>query len=237
MDTTWEATEIIKRAKEAMNFKSDSDLAAYLGVSRATLSNWQSRRRIDFPLLLSKLHGVDYNWLLTGKGHSATSSTDQCESKMAEGEVQIIHNTKTRELKDDRSVTLYNIEAAANLRSLLAHKHQFVVGNIQIPNIPACDGAVYVSGDSMYPILKSGDIVGFKEISNFSSLIYGEMYLISFTIDNDEYLSVKYVNRSELEGHIKLVSYNTHHDPMDIPFASINALAIVKFSIRRHLMM
>ena len=148
--------------------------------------------------------------------------------------MQIIHNTKTRELKDDRSVMLYNIEAAANLRTLLAHKHQFVVGNIQIPNIPACDGAVYVSGDSMYPILKSGDIVGFKEIGNFSSLIYGEMYLISFTIDNDEYLSVKYVNRSEQQGHIRLVSHNIHHEPMGIP---INAMAIDKFSTRRLLMM
>ena len=54
----------------------------------------------------------------------------------------------------------------------------------------------------MYPILKSGDVVGFKEISNFSSVIYGEMYLVSFCIDGDEYLSVKYVNRSDVEGCI-----------------------------------
>ena len=88
-----------------------------------------------------------------------------------------------------------------------------------------------MSGDSMYPILKSGDIVGFKEIGNFSSLIYGEMYLVSFTIDDDEYLSVKYVNRSELEGHIKLVSYNTNHDHMSIPLLRIHALAPVKSPI------
>ena len=60
----------------------------------------------------------------------------------------------------------------------------------------------------MYPILKSGDIVGFKEISSFSNVIYGEMYLVSFNIDGDEYLAVKYVNRSEIDGCIKLVSYN-----------------------------
>ena len=105
------------------------------------------------------------------------------------------------------------------------------------PSIPLCDGAVYISGDSMYPILKSGDIVGFKEINSFSNLIYGEMYLVSFTIEGDEYLAVKYVNRSEKEGYLKLVSYNAHHDPMDIPFSTINAMAIVKFSIRRHMMM
>ena len=43
-------------------------------------------------------------------------------------------------------------------------RQQYALGRIVIPNIPVCDGAVYVSGDSMYPILKSGDIVGFKSI-------------------------------------------------------------------------
>ena len=100
-----------------------------------------------------------------------------------------------------------------------------------------CAGALYISGDSMYPILKSGDIVGFKEMNSFSNVIYGEMYLVSFDIDGDEYLAVKYVNRSEQEGCIKLVSYNPHHEPMDVPFASIQAMAIVKFSIRKNMMM
>ena len=195
MDTFLDVSGIVKRAKQALNFKKDSELASYLGVSRATLSNWCARNRIDFHLLLNKMRDVD------------------------------------------RSVALYDITAAANLKTLLTNKRQYMVGKIQIPSIPLCDGAVYISGDSMYPILKSGDIVGFKEINSFSNLIYGEMYLVSFTIEGDEYLAVKYVNRSEKEGCLKLVSYNAHHDPMDIPFSTINAMAIVKFSIRRHMMM
>ena len=51
------------------------------------------------------------------------------------------------------------------------------------------------------------------------------------------FMAVKYVNRSEQEGCIKLVSYNPHHEPMDVPFASIQAMAIVKFSIRKNMMM
>ena len=74
-------------------------------------------------------------------------------------------------------------------------------------------------------------------MNSFSNVIYGEMYLVSFDIDGDEYLAVKYVNRSEQEGCIKLVSYNPHHEPMDVPFTSIQAMAIVKFSIRKNLMM
>lgn len=33
--------------------------------------------------------------------------------------------------------------------------------------------------------------------------------------------------------HIKLVAHNPHHEPMDVPFAAIQAMAIVKFSIRK----
>ena len=63
------------------------------------------------------------------------------------------------------------------------------------------------------------------------------MYLASFNNDGDQYYSVKYVNHSDKEDFLKLVSYNTHHELMDIPFAAINAMTIVKFSIRGHMMM
>ena len=235
-DLFFNVADIVKRAKRVLNFKIDADLAAYLGVSRSTLSNWIARNGIDFPLLLEKLKEIDYNWLLVGKGQPVHQAKF-CNDEIVSGEVEMIHNPKTADPVDDRSVPLYDITAAANLKTLLANKQQHVVGKIQIPNIPVSDGALYISGDSMYPILKSGDVVGFKEISNFSNVIYGEMYLVSFCIDGDEYLSVKYINRSEVEGCIKLVSYNPHHEPMDIPLTSIQAMAIVKFSIRKNMMM
>ena len=236
MDTFLDVSGIVKRAKRVMDMRTDSELADYLGVSRGTVSNWCTRNSIDFPLLLKKFHGVDYNWLLTGKG-MPQHRPHYCDSELIQGEVEIIHNPKTPEAMDDRSVVLYDLAAAANLKTLLINKNQFAVGKIQIPSIPVCDGAVYVSGDSMYPILKSGDIIGFKEINNFANVVYGEMYLVAFTIDFDEYLAVKYVNRSEKEGCIKLVSYNSHHEPMDLPFECINTMAIVKFSIRKNMMM
>lgn len=228
--------DIVKRAKLVKGFKADSELAGFLGISRSTLSNWTARNSIDFPLLLGRLSDVDYNWLLTGKG-SPTHHTAFCDSDLVQGEVEILHTPKTVDPVDDRSVTLYDISAAANLKTLLADRPQYALGKILIPNAPRCDGAVYVSGDSMYPILKAGDIVGFKSIRDFSDVIYGEMYLVSFQRGGDEYLAVKYVNHSEQPGCIRLVSYNAHHDPMDLPLTAINAMAIVKFSIRKNMMM
>ncbi|WP_302323250.1 helix-turn-helix domain-containing protein, partial [Bacteroides caecimuris] len=52
MDTNLDVLGIIKRAKQALNLKRDSELAEYLGVSRATVTNWGARNSIDFKLLL-----------------------------------------------------------------------------------------------------------------------------------------------------------------------------------------
>jgi phage repressor protein C with HTH and peptisase S24 domain len=84
----------------------------------------------------------------------------------------------------------------------------------------------------MYPLLKSGDIVIYKILNNLSNLTFGEMYLIDYAIDGDDYLVVKYINASELENHIRLVSYNPHFSPMDIPISSVRSIAIIKASVR-----
>ena len=53
--------------------------------------------------------------------------------------------------------------------------------------IPKCVGGLRIVGDSMYPLLKSGDIVFYKQVHDIMhSIIWGEMYLISFDIDGDE---------------------------------------------------
>ena len=236
MENIVNVKEILERIKELKGFRTQVEVAKFLEVTKGTISNWLIRNSSDFPLLISKLPEVNLNWLLTGKG-TPYHKSNYCDSKLMSGEVQILHNPKSAECLDDRSVTLYDVAAAANLKTLFANKNQYALGEIVIPNIPTCDGAIYVSGDSMYPILKSGDIVGFKGINNFSNVIYGEMYIVAFHLDGDQYLTVKYVNRSEKEGYVKLVSYNPHHEPMDLPVDTIQDMAIVKFSIRKNMMM
>ena len=236
MESLLNVPEIIKRAKLALGLEKDVELANYLGVSRSTLSNWGARNAIDFPLLLEKMADVDYNWLLLGKG-SPVRKPHTCQIGDETGEVETLYCPKSVEKMDERSVSLYDVTAAANLRTLLSNRHQYQMGKITIPSIPSCDGAVFVSGDSMYPILKSGDIVGFKEISNLDHIIYGEMYLVSFSLDDSDYLAVKYVKQSAVPGCIQLVSYNPHHEPMDLPKENIQAMGLVKFSIRKNMML
>ncbi|MDH6358244.1 S24 family peptidase [Parabacteroides sp. PF5-9] len=170
--------------------------------------------------------GINADWLITGEGEMYKS-----------GNIQLINQPQTSEQRlEEQEVALYDVSAAANLKALFCAKTQHILGKIRIPDMPKCDGAIYVTGDSMYPLLKSGDIVIYKEIQDFQNIFYGEMYLLAMEIEGDEYLTVKYVNKSEKEGSIKLVSYNTHHEPMDVSLTDIQAMALVKLSIRKNTM-
>ena len=84
----------------------------------------------------------------------------------------------------------------------------------------------------MYPLLKSGDIVLYKQLKDIGDIFWGDMYLLSIDIDGEEYITVKYIQKSEREGYVKLVSQNPHHANKEVAVDRIRALALVKASIR-----
>lgn len=132
-----------------------------------------------------------------------------------------------------QSIPLYSIEGTAGLVPLFADRTETKpVNYIHIPNLPKCDGAIYIVGDSMYPLLKSGDIVLYKQLSDLSDIFWGDMYLLSIDIDGEEYITVKYIQKSDREGFVKLVSQNPHHADKDVAMNRIRAIALVKASIR-----
>lgn len=206
-----------------------------LGVTPQTISSWLSRNTFDKELIFAKCENINAEWLLTGNGPMLKEEQQPGNKPepVKSPQIQILHHPKVPEKKiTQQSIPLYDVSVAANLKTVFDNKDQNILGEISMPDIPRCDGAVYVRGDSMYPLLKSGDIVGYKEIHDFSNVIYGEMYIVAYDIEGDEYVCVKYINRSEQDGCVKLVSYNPHHDPKDIQVTRITAMALVKFSIR-----
>ena len=88
----------------------------------------------------------------------------------------------------------------------------------------------------MYPLLKSGDIVLYKQLHDLEDIFWGDMYLLSIDMDGEEYVTVKYVQRSEREGYVRLVSQNPHHADKDVEMRRIRAIALVKASIRMNSM-
>ena len=250
--------EIIERCKQAMDFRFDAQLAEYLGVSRATLSNWVKRDSLDYALVISKMQAFDLNWLLLGRGEmrravtgtradaaacpgegeqpglsADVASARTCTSDVfGEGIVQDIHHPKSIERRTLQSVPLYHIDAAANLRTMLSDEAQYAEGTITVPNAPRCDGAIHVRGNSMTPLIDSGDIIAFRFLASPADAIFGEVYLVSYHKGDEPYLAVKYVERSSRPGYVTLRSENAaRHQPADIPLEDIDAMAIVKYTI------
>ena len=181
--------------------------------------------------ILTSYPNISAEWLLTGEG-------DMLKSKHTEEpqiEVKPIHQPRSTEKKEETQVVyLYDFEASAGLRALFDNNRQNIIDIIKIPNLPKCDGAIHIVGDSMYPLLKSGDIILYKQMPlDINNLLYGEMYLLSYDIDGDDYIVVKYIRKSEKgEPFITLGSENPAHAPRDIDFRRITALALVKASVR-----
>jgi phage repressor protein C with HTH and peptisase S24 domain len=173
--------------------------------------------------ILSEIPDVNPEWLLTGNGPMLKNDDEKKTKRIYDENIQMLFEAEEsyNKLHKDHEINLYDINAAANLQTLFESGQQNVIGKLRIPNLPRCDGAIYLRGDSMYPLLKSGDIVIYKILNNLSNLIFGEMYLI-----------VKYINESDIDNHIRLVSYNQHFGPMDIPLSSVRSIAIVKASVR-----
>ncbi|MFR9533889.1 MAG: XRE family transcriptional regulator [Rikenellaceae bacterium] len=200
-------------------------LAQYLGVGKAALSmietgkaSLSSRNRN----ILVQEFNVNPEWLDEGVGPIFNALPDLNKFTL-----------RTDNALPLQSVPLYSIEGTAGLVPLFARDTQSEPLNyIHIPNLPKCDGAIYIVGDSMYPLLKSGDIVLYKQLSDLSDIFWGDMYLLSIDIDDEEYVTVKYIQKSDREGYVKLVSQNPHHADKEIAQSRIRALALVKASIR-----
>lgn len=211
-----------------------SAFAKAIGVTPTVIANVvgarQGKPSFDVISKICANANISAEWLLTGNGPMLKAPREEPQV-----EVNPIHQPKSAEITEDTQIVyLYDLEAAAGLRALFDNNRQNIIDSIKIPNLPKCDGAIHIVGDSMYPLLKSGDIILYKQMPlDIANLLYGEMYLLSYDIDGDDYIVVKYIRKSEQgEPFVTLGSENPAHAPRDIDFQRITALALVKASVR-----
>lgn len=222
-----------KRIIQFLEYKGITKNKFYVetGISNGTLDKVSGLSLETVEKFYNVYPEINPDWLITGKGEMIKS----------EKNLNIIsNNRKTQDGKvDEQEIPLYDFEATAGLKDLFnSDSPRKVLDTIKIPNIPKCDGAISVTGDSMYPLLKSGDIVLYKQVA-IEDVFFGEMYLLSIQLNEwEEYITVKYVQKSDRgDDYVKLVSQNGHHQPKDVLTRSITAIALIKASIRINTMM
>ena len=219
----------VKLIRKALGLTQEQ-LSQRLGIGKTALSMIETgKARLSTRnrnILVQELN-VNPDWLETGKGEMFNADPSFAAS----------FGRSTDMSMPLQSVPLYSIEATAGLVPLFEQQSAYTpVNYIHIPNLPKCDGAVYVAGDSMYPLLKSGDIVLYKQLHDLEDIFWGDMYLLSIDMDGEEYVTIKYIQRSDRQGYIRLVSQNPHHADKDVEMSRVRAIALVKASIRMNSM-
>lgn len=219
----------VKEMRKVLGMKQD-ELSGILGIGKSALSMIETGRAAlserNKNILIQELN-VNPDWIDTGSGEMFNSPL----------ETFVPFIRRTDRTLPMQSVPLYNIEGTAGLVPLFTGQMPVrPIDYIHIPSLPKCDGAIYIVGDSMYPLLKSGDIVLYKKVNSIEDIFWGDMYLLSIDIDGEEYITVKYIQKSENAGCVKLVSQNPHHADKDVSVDRIKALAFIKASIRMNSM-
>jgi len=232
MSITIDKKLILNKIKDYYKFSTDTEFAGFIGIKPQTLSSWYTRNTFDIDLVYSKCVGINPEFLLSGKGDVFINPANNVSREPSTRYFKL----KTDNVIQHQSVPLYDLQASASVVALFRDSNnEKPVDHITIPNLPKCDGAIYVSGDSMYPLLKSGDIIMYKKLANcLDNMFWGEMYLVSLINDDgDEFVMVKWLHKSDKgEEYVKLVSENRHHQPKDFHVNNIKGLALIKASIR-----
>ncbi|MCV9926640.1 S24 family peptidase [Flavobacterium sp. LS1R49] len=228
---------IVNRILQLIKYKGINKRKFYLetGLSNGYLDKVKDVGVSKIEHILNTYPDVNSEWLITGRGNMIIKPFPIGEELDIENalvqEPNSIYKVKTQK----QQVPLYDVEAPAGIVSLFKDSSQAALDYISIPNLPKCDGAIYVNGDSMYPLLKSGDIIMYKKINIAAeNIFWGEMYLVSLTTDDlEEFVMVKWAQKSDKgDDWIKLVSENPQHQPKDVNFKNIKGLALIKATVR-----
>lgn len=220
-----------EKIKQYLDFKGISKNKFYIetGLSIGFLDSGKSLGADKVKIIINKYSDLNINWLILDEGPMIKQ---QPQSNIIIKKEFPLRTDRKIEVQD---IPLYDTSATAGLLAIFNEANISPEDYLRIPNIPPVDGAIYVRGESMTPLLKSGDIIIYKKLElSLDSILWGQIYLLSFVAGGDTFTVVKYIQKADQPGFIRLVSHNDSFEPKDIPLGSIRALAIVKASITFH---
>jgi SOS-response transcriptional repressor LexA len=156
---------------------------------------------------------------------------NQAPMFMEEKQAKVIEQSKGKALanmKVDQKIPYYD----AYLTAGMIKKYGDSVVNpayfITIPYFVDCTLAIRVSGDSMYPRYRSGDIVVCKHIQDKNLIMHGEPYVVI----TPDYCVVKYLNPHPSDNNkVVLKSENPKFAPSTVSKKEILQLYIIKGKI------
>lgn len=142
--------------------------------------------------LWSDHFGLSYTWLLTGEGVMMKDITIPASAISSE--------------PSPNAVPIYDIDFNAGFVERYGGNELERVGVIDSPAYSKATAVVSVTGDSMHPLISSGDQIIIREMPcTMDSIMFGKIYAV--VTDND-LRTVKRIRKSSVQGCIDLEPIN-----------------------------
>lgn len=190
-----------------------------IGVARGYFSNVKTLGSDRILRIHTKYPELNIEWLVTGNGEMIKNA--EREQKTIEISESAISKTKRK------GALIYDIDATCGLSGRdIEFTDEKVIGSIDAPEINPDSKIIFATGDSMQPLIASGDRVVIRKIESWDYFNYGQVYLII----TNEYRFIKRVRRhpKDADNLILLRSENPDYDDIDLPKREIIHLFIVE---------
>jgi len=199
------------------------------GVANGTLDKKSGITGDTIMKIYATYPDINLDWLIAGQGQMLKSSTFTLQNSTAGIREQYMAVTSTSG-DNIPEEALIKSDIPLEYVPIFAYREAYCCeGYLSLPKLGTCDGAGYVKTDSMYPLIKPGDLVCYKTANNGEAFHWGKMYALCIVIDGEEYLTIKNVSKSELgKDYVHLTGHNTMHLPKDIPVKDIRWKAFIK---------
>lgn len=194
-----------------------------LGVSPQTISAWIARNTFDSELIYARCRYVNPSWLLTGKGDMLVKNDVQQNVETKREAIPAMEGIPS----DIAPIPLVTEHAAAGFGNDCFSiqesdvKDYYIIPKFRFNHV---DFMIEVSGISMYPHFKSGDVIACTILHEAKYIQWNRCHVIA---TRDQGILVKRIMPSEKEGCFKIVSENKDFPPFDLPKEDITGLALV----------
>ena len=194
-----------------------------LGVSPQTISAWIARNTFDSELIYAKCRYVNPSWLPTGQGDMLVKNDVQQNVETKREAITAMEGIPS----DIAPIPLVTEHAAAGFGNDCFSiqesdvKDYYIIPKFRFNHV---DFMIEVSGISMYPHLKSGDVIACTILHEAKYIQWNRRHVIA---TRDQGILVKRIMPSEKEGCFKIVSENEDFPPFDLPKEDITGLALV----------
>lgn len=195
-----------------------AQFAKRLGVSAQTISAWIARSTFDAELIYTKCSDVNPRWLLTGEGSMLQGD--------AERKVEMAHQVSEG---SEEGIPLLPISAMAGAFTGEMSVMEYECERYVIPAFKGADFMIRVTGDSMFPTYRSGDLVACQRVP-LADLFF--QWNKVYVLDTVQGPLIKRIKRGSDTDHILIVSDNADYEPYEITRNQFNGVALVRGIVR-----